>query len=107
MPTPRTQSTEDTSPAPTLPGLAVTFRGQPPTEDIVYFAQRCAAKLRGHRGLVVVVVEARPGTQRITIRGPGIGYIVAEDPDAFLAIRNAFDRCSPEAPNTESDLPQH
>lgn len=108
MPDLQSQQNEETGAAWRLADLIVTFRAQPPSEEVVYFARRCAAKLPGARRPMVVFVEARPDTQRVTVRGRGAGggQTVAEDPDVFLAIRNAFDRCSTATYRAESDQPR-
>ncbi len=75
--------------------VTVRFVQHPPSEEILYFAQRCA-KERWLQGPLTVVVESRPGgdldTHEVRLEGPGSVVVSEHDPDVILAVRNAFDR---------------
>ena len=78
-----------------MPLVAVTFRGVPPSEEIVTYVQR---RFRGLRDLVdhrqLEVVVAPRAVMLHLWHGRGAGFLAAydDDSDPLLAVRNGFDK---------------
>jgi hypothetical protein len=75
--------------------LTVTFRKQPPNEELLYFVRRRAMRLRalGAPGLDVILELDRDRSVAHIHLHNGSGPCISEhDHDAFIAVRNAFDR---------------
>jgi hypothetical protein len=78
------------------PDSIVTFRGMDPSEVVVWFVHRCAARLPGETASVHATVEPKDGRYQVRLHVSQAGHAcdVAEiDADALIAVRNAFARC--------------
>ncbi|MGD8859271.1 MAG: HPF/RaiA family ribosome-associated protein [Myxococcales bacterium] len=82
------------------PHLCVTFRGMPPSEELLHFARRCARRFADPTtGPLQLTVERDGRRYLVQLRVAGESAASEElDEDALLAIRNVFDRLSAEPP---------
>jgi hypothetical protein len=97
-------STTNPSPQPVPDQLTIRFVRMPPSEEVVYFARRCAHKC-AIAGPITIVVEASGGAAagggaggqadaiyEVRLEREGRLVVSERDPEILLAVRNAFDR---------------
>lgn len=74
--------------------LIVRFVGGPPSEELLYFVRRCAARQALPRTLTVVVCwhPDLKSMREVRLEQPGRVLLREHEPDIMLAVRNAFDR---------------
>jgi hypothetical protein len=79
---------------PTPLDLRVTFRRQPPDEEVLHFIRRCARQRAPHGVRLKLVVERALGQAIVHLYAghTGCQVVTERDPDVLLAVRNAFDR---------------
>ena len=100
-------STRNPSPDSVRAELTIRFVRQPPSEEVVYFARRCARKC-AIAGPLTIVLEASAGSDgpagiesgsgstdaifEVRLEQEGRVVVSERDPEILLAVRNAFDR---------------
>lgn len=73
--------------------VTVRFVGLAPSEEVVHWVHRCAAR-NGRGTPLIVVLSAAPSgdAHDVRVQAPGLLSIRERDADPLLAVRNAFDR---------------
>jgi hypothetical protein len=99
----RNQSPESI-PVPVPDQLTIRFVRMPPSEEVVYFARRCAHRC-AISGPLTIAIEASGGAgagasasepadavYEVRVEQQGRLVVSERDPEILLAVRNAFDR---------------
>jgi hypothetical protein len=75
--------------------LTVRFVRQAPSEEVIYFARRCAER-SGIPGALTMVLESKTSAgdpvHEVRLEQDGRAVVCESDPEILLAVRNAFDR---------------